>query len=108
MSRVLAISFGVGITLALSGCGGGESCVDVLSGLDASCAVLTTTSCQEKEKFCDKCGSLNEDGAKKLAAANATVRACLGMQNTNCACKAMLSSVALPADKHTNTTFSTV
>ena len=119
MSRVLAISVGVGITLALSGCGG-QSCFDVVKGLNNACAAVPVAEppgppspCQDKKKFCDKCFGSDADKMKKIgddldkAKANATTVKCWHDQQASCSCATKLSSVALPADEHTNT-FSTV
>ena len=122
MSRILAVSFGVGITLALSGCGG-NACVGLVKGLDAAACVKKATVTPETytcldEKFCDKCkkdrssdnqiqdqADLMKDGT---AAEGVALDQCYLAQTDACKCTAMLSSLALPADAHTNTTFSTV
>jgi len=81
MSGVFAISCGVGITLALSGCGGGATtttttaakivvaeCTAVVSGMDPVKCVATAETCLEKLDFCASCPAGDDtENAKTFA-----------------------------------------
>ena len=78
MSGVFAISFGVGITLALSGCGGGTKtttstigvpeCTKVVSGMDKDKCVGTSATCSEKLSFCASCPAGDDTQNAKIFA----------------------------------------
>jgi len=104
MSRILAISSGAGMMLALSGCGGGvESCIDMVESMSTT-VTSATGSCSDG-KFCESCGTSDKDDILK---GTPLARDIYENQMEKCKCTRMDSSVALLDDDHTATTFSTV